>query len=233
MGRRGAADRRGPVRAGPGQRGPGRTSGGRCAGHGDRQVSAAEPGAVDPAAGPGGGQPAHRAAARGAVGASGGGYGGGHRGEPAVVRQLPDADRAGPDRAAGRPVPAGPQRVAGPARGRGPAVCDADARLRRAPRDSWLRVGDAGPGRSGRIARPGGRLGRCRPAIAHPGRGAQRRAPGDRRHAARAHRPRRARAHLPGAARRGRPPHLHDRRAGRDGPAGHTGHAGGRRAAPR
>ena len=86
------------------------------------------------------------------------------------------------------------------------------------------------PGRAAGRAGPGSRLGRDRPP--GPQRGARtRRGPaGHRRHPARAHRARRTGADRPRAARRRRPPHLHDRRAGRDRPADHSRAA--RRPAP-
>ena len=60
---------------------------------------------------------------------------------------------------------------------------------------------------------------------------AQRRPAGHRRHPGRAHGPRGTRPCLPRAARRRGPPHFHDRRAGRDGPADHAGDARRRSAA--
>ena len=126
--------------------------------------------------------------------------------------------------AAGRPVPAGSQRLTAAGRGPRAAVPGTGASWSRGPRGQ-------DPHRAAGRAGPGGRVGRGRPAGPQRGRRAQRRAGGHRGHPGRAHGARGARPGLPRAARRRGPPHFHDRRAGGDRPADHAGDARGRGAA--
>ena len=224
MGRPGAADRRGPAgarRVRPAARG---LRGGTDAGpgHGHR------PHPRPDAAHPGGGRPGHHGPSRPAVGSARSGRPGRHRCGRGLTRGLPHADRRRPAGPACRAVPARPSRLAGAGRDGRHALSGGGACSPAARRGGGL------PCPAG-LARPGGRLGRDRPAGAQRGRRTQRRPAGHRRQPARAHGARRAGAHRQGTARRRGPPHLHDRRAGRVGTADHSGHARrpGRSACPR
>ena len=147
------------------------------------------------------------------------------RGVRAVPRGLPDADRGRPDRAAGRRCTgsAAAAHSCWPRRWRCRSWCWRWPTRSARRQDPRRAAGRAGPGGGAGPGPPGGPA--ARPSQHSAARQVIAGTPG------RAHGPRGTRPHLPRAARRRRPPHLHDRRAGGDGPADHPGDARRRGAA--